>query len=166
MKKLLLLGVALLMTASVSRADHIGIFHDTLSASCNLGPAGFHTTAAVVHRFSLGMTGSRFKVVFPAGSNFFAFNTTFVPIGVLTSDLSLGYGQCYNGSLPLGTIVAVLSPGIAHVLPADGFPNIIFTACDFGEYSATGGEAYVGPYDDCYFAVESSTWGKVKSLYR
>ena len=168
MKSLLLLVVALLMTASAAKADHIGIYSDASGSSCYLGNAGFNNTATVVHKFSLGATSSRFKVTLPAGSTFFAFSTPFVPIGDLTSDLSLGYAACPNGSIPLRTIVAVLTAGIARGLPADNFSYIIYDAC-FGEYPATGGYGYVGlstDYPCSEVAVESSTWGKVKSLYR
>lgn len=167
MKKVLLLMVAALMISSVAMAgSHFGVYADGTANSCVLAP-GFTSTAAVVEKFSAGSTGSRFKVVLPAGSSFFSFNTTFVPIGTLTSDLSLGYGQCLNGTIPLGTIVAILNPGTISVLPADAFANIIFTDCSFGEYNGTGGFAYVGGTGDCgEVATESTTWGQVKSLYR
>jgi hypothetical protein len=166
MKTLVLLTVALLMMANVVNADHIGVHRNSESESCNLGNPGFNPNAVVVHKFSLGATGSRFKVTLPAGSSFFGFNTPYVPIGVLTSDLSLGYGLCLTGSFVLGTMVAILNPGTVNVLPADNFSNIIYTDCSFGELPATGGTAWVGGLDDCVDAVEPSTWGKVKSLYR
>ena len=166
MKRSLLLTAALVVVANAALADHIGIFTDASGASCNFAP-GFTTTATIVHQFSSGATGSRFKLTLPAGSNFFAFNTPYVPIGSLTSDLSLGYGQCLVGAFALGSIVAVLSPGIMQVTAADNFPNIIYTDCNFGELPASGGAGEVGSsICHCCFAVESSTWGKVKALYR
>jgi len=166
MKKVLLLMVAALMISSVAMADHFGVYTDASGSSCLLA-AGFTSTATVCEKFSLGSTGSRFKVTLPAGSTFFSFNTTWVPIGVLTSDLSLAYGQCLPGTIPLGQIVAILNPGQIDVLPADAFATIIFTNCDFGEFPATGGNAYVGVTGPCNeIATEKSTWGSVKALYR
>jgi hypothetical protein len=167
MKKVLLLMVAVLMISSVAMAGgHFGVYTDANANSCLLAP-GFTSTATVVEKFSAGSTGSRFKVILPAGSSFFSFNTTFVPIGTLTSDLSLGYGTCLNGTIPLGQIVAILNPGTIQVLAADNFSTIIYTDCSFGEYPATGGLAYVGTTGDCgEVATENSSWGQVKSLYR
>ena len=167
MKKVLLLMVAILMVSSVAMADVIGVYTDASAASCALAP-GFTSTATVIHQFTAGATGSRFKVTMPAGSNFFSFSTAFVPIGTLTSDLSLGYGQCLSGSFALGTIVAILGVGAGDVLNADGFPNIIYTDCSFGEYPANGGHYWVGvpPTGECAVATAQSTWGQVKALYR
>jgi hypothetical protein len=167
MKKVLLLMVAALMISSVAMANHFGVYVDGTGSSCELGAAGFNSTATVCEKFSIGSTGCRFKVTLPPGSNFFSFSTTLVPIGVLTSDLSLGYGQCLNGTIPLGQIVAVLAPGTMTVSAADGFPNIIYTDCSFGEYPGTGGNAYVAGTGPCgEIATEQSTWGSVKALYR
>jgi hypothetical protein len=166
MKKVLLLMVAVLMISSVAMANHFGVYTDATGASCLLAP-GFTSTATVIEKFSNGSTGSRFKVTLPAGSSFFSFSSPWTPIGALTSDLSLGYGGCQNGSIVLGQIVAILNPGQMDVLPADGFPSIIYTDCSFGEYPATGGNAYVGTQGNCNeVATEQSTWGSVKALYR
>jgi hypothetical protein len=166
MKKVLLLMVAVLMISSVAMADHLGVYADCSGASCSLAP-GFTSTAAVVHKFTLGATGVRFKVTLPAGSSFFSFSTPYTPVGSMTSDLSVGYGQCLVGTICVGNIVAILNPGTINVLPADTFPNILYTDCVFAEKSATGGDAYVGGTGDCHeVATEQSTWGQVKALYR
>ena len=169
MKKVLLLMVAVLMVSNVAMANHFGVYNDSSGSSCVLSatPGQFSSTATAIEKFSLGSTGSRFKITLPPGSSFFGFQTTFVPIGVMTSDLSLGYGQCLSGSIVLGTINAIYTAGTLSVLPADGFPNIIYTDCSFGEYPATGGNAYVGTTGPCNeVATEQSTWGNVKALYR
>ncbi len=167
MKRMLLLLVSLLLISSVAMADHIGIYSDATGSSCYLGPAGaFNPTATIIQKFSSGATGSRFKASLPVGSNFFGFNTPYVPVGVLTSDLSLGYGTCLAGSIVLGTVIAIYGPGQVNIVPAETFPNIIYTNCSFGEFPATGGTGYVGSGECNDFAVEASTWGGVKALYR
>lgn len=172
MKKVLLLMVAVLMISSVAMAvEHIGVYTDGTGSNCNLGNiAGqFNPTATVVQTSSTGATGSRFKVTFPPGTSFFGFNTPYVPVGALNSDLSLGYGTCITGTIVLGTINAIYGAGTGTLEKADLQPKIIYTDCNFGEYEATGGYFYVstnpGPCEDIV-ATEPSTWGQVKSLYR
>jgi len=169
MKKVLLLMVAVLMISSVAMsAPHYGVYSDCSGSSCLLAP-GFTQSAALVEKFSTGTTGCRLKVVLPPGSNFFGFTTSYVPIGNLTSDLSLGYGSCLNGTTCLGTIAAILAPGTIQVTAADTFANIIYTDCSFAELPGHGGTAYVGVVGgDCNEpnATQPSTWGQVKALYR
>ena len=166
MKKLLLLTLVALMSANVALADIIIVASDETATNCAIAP-GFSTTATVLHRFTAGTTGSRFKLEIPAGTQFFSFSTQFVPIGNLISDLSLGYGQCLNGSIALGTIIATWANGEMRIVAAEGFPNIIVTDCVFAELPANGGTSYVQSTPaDCTLPVASSTWGKVKALYR
>jgi hypothetical protein len=68
MKKVLLLTLAALMISSVALADNVSMYSDISGTSCLISAAGFNSTAAVVHKFSLGATYSRFKVTLPAGS--------------------------------------------------------------------------------------------------
>jgi hypothetical protein len=169
MKRYLLLIGCFLMIASSAMADHIGVYRDATGSSCNLGNiAGqFSPTATVIHWSTGGATGSRFKVTFPAGTSFFGFNTPYVPVGALNTDLSLGYGQCLSSSIILGTINAIYGAGTGKVEKADLQPMILYTDCVFAELPATGGSFLVnGLGDPCIVAVEPSTWGKVKSLYR
>ena len=169
MKRLLLLISCLLVISSASWADHFGVYSDGTGTSCALGNiAGqFSPTATVIHRFTAGATGSRFKVTFPPGTAFFGFNTPYVPVGALNSDLSLGYGQCLSGMIVLGTINAVYGAGTGTVEKADLQPIILFTDCVFAELPATGGNFYVGGSDYCGSTpVEPSTWGSVQALYR
>ena len=171
MKKLLLLTMGLVMVASAALADDIGVYSDATGTSCDLGAAGqFSPTATVIHKFSTGATGSRFKVTFPAGTAFFGFNTPYVPVGALNTDLSLGYGQCLNGLIVLGTINAIYGVGLGQVEKADLQAMILYTNCLFAELPATGGKFVVGSGNGNYYCgetpVEPSTWGSVKALYR
>ena len=172
MKRMLLLLVSGLLISNVAMADHIGIYADASGTSCTL-VSGFNPNVTIIHKFTYGATGSRFRVDF-GGNGFFAFNSPFVTVGSLDHDLSVGYGQCLNGCIPLGQIVTNLTilGSSVRVVPAEVFPNIIYTDCSFGEYPATGGIAHVG-YDNgdcagnpCTVPVEPTTWGSVKALYR
>jgi len=166
MKRMFLLLISLLLISSSAIADEIGIFADATGSSCNLGaPNVFSQTATIIHRFSTGATGSHFKAAFPSGTSVFAFTSPYTVVGNLISDLSLGYGQCLTGSIVLGTIKAVYQAGTAQIVPADTFAFVTYTDCSFVGHLAIGGRAYIGP-GDCIIAVESSTWGGVKALYR
>lgn len=161
-----------LMIASVAMAvDQIGVFTDALGTSCNLGNiAGqFSSSATVMHRYTPGATGSRFKINFPPGTAFFGMPTQYVSIGVVQSDISFAYGGCVSGSIIIGQINAIYQSGVGQVVPADSFSDILFTDCSFAEKTATGLKFSVGPPGpDCVepIATEASTWGSVKALYR
>jgi hypothetical protein len=164
--RILLLSVCVLMISNVAMADHIGIYSDVTGSSCVLG-AGFSTTATVIHKFTTGATASRFKLTPPAGSNIFAFTSSLVTVGDIHNDLSVGYGQCFTGSIVLGQIIADWAPGVASIEAADGQPFVLFADCLFAEKSATGGRASVGFFGHfCDMAAVPSTWGSVKALYK
>ena len=86
------------------------------------------------------------------------------------SGITVSYGQCLNGAWGIGTLVGILAPGQICVMPADGFSDVMVADCDFVETTAFGASAMVGGYCEGYscepVAVESSTWGQVKALYR
>ena len=167
MKRLLLVAVVALTSASVARADNVSIYSDVSGAECNIPSAGFNSTAAVVHKFSTGATYSRWKLVLPPGSNFFGFTTcnAYPSIGVATSDISVAYGTCMTGAWCVGTILAGLTPGEIRVEAADGQPTLLYTDCDFNEKVASGGSACVALGCCVIAATEQLTWGGVKALY-
>jgi hypothetical protein len=172
MKRLLML-CALLVTGVPQNgmADVISVYSDCTGASCSLAP-GFTSTAAVMHKFTTGAVASRFKISFPPGSSFFSFATSFVPVGNVETGIQVGYGQCLNGSFCIGNLVAILAPGPICIYPAVG-PTVTYTDCSLVEYPAfaswanVGGECGAFGESPCTpLAVESSTWGQVKALYR
>ena len=174
MKQMLLLLISLLLISSVAMADHIGIYSDATGQSCQLGNiAGqFSTSATVIHKYASGAVGSRFKATFPVGTSFIAFNTPYIVVGAAPTDLSLGYREFLSGCIVLGTFYAIYGVGTLQILPADGQIDILYADCSFAEKSASGGTAAVNvpgeclDNDGCEVAVEPSTWGSVKSLYR
>jgi hypothetical protein len=172
MKKVLLLMVAVLMISSVAMADHIGLYGDLAGSTCLVAP-GFAqgNTAFVLHKFTTGATGSRWKINFPAGSTIFAFSPagTFSPLGNVTTDMSVGYGGCNTGTLYLGYCVGSLTAGAGAVVAADLQTNVIYTDCGFTQLNATGGTFTVGaagPAPCGEVPTEPTTWGSVKALYR
>ena len=167
MKCTLLLMISVLMIANVAMADHIGIYSDATGQSCNIGfPGQFNPNATVIHKFASGATGSSFGFTCPPGTAFFGFNSPYYICEFDCDHFSLGYGQCRTGSIVLGTINAIYGVGTVQVVHSDSFSDIIYADCSFELKVATGGSAYVGTTGDCTVAVEQSTWGSVKVLYR
>jgi hypothetical protein len=170
-KRVLLLAVAFLSVGNLAAADLISVYSDATGSSCGLN-TGFTTTATVMHKFTPGATASRFRLQLPAGSAFFAFNSQYQVLGSILDDGTVQYGQCLNGSFPIGTITAILTQGVLWVRPVDGQAYVLTADCSFVEQIAACGSAAVGygysPYcDSCLtLATEQSTWGAVKSLYR
>jgi hypothetical protein len=183
MKRFSLLMVSLLVLAAPAYAqllEHVGdisAYADDQGSSCNIAAPGGGglVTVFVVQKFSDGggATGCRFKGTFPASLSFVAFNTSFVPIGNFTNDLSLGYGFCISTTTSLGSalfINATASPACSYVsiVAADNFANAIATDCSFGEYTVKTGQAIVNPDQSCQCNVptQPTSWGRVKALYR
>ena len=170
MSKVVLLTILIIaLGASVASADVIGVFTDANGYSCQLAP-GFTTTATVMHKFTTGSVGSNFKLILPAGSVLFAFQTVFnQPVPIDQGNISVQYGQCLTGHIAIGFIVAVLQVGVIHVAPSDnGIGYVESITCSGASrfvYPATAG---VGTIEGCYqpLATEATTWGSVKALYR
>jgi len=169
MKKHLLLVVSLLLAAHPVLADHIAPYTDETGSSCNIA-SGFSTTAALIQKFSSGTYGCRFALDLSAapGSDVLALQTPYTWTGLITLDLSVGYGQCLSGDIVIGTMVAIWAPGAISVVPALGQPYLLWLDCNFQELPGSGGHASIdGDGHGCdYDAVEQSTWGQVKALYR
>ncbi|HEX6790240.1 MAG TPA: hypothetical protein VF247_02930 [Candidatus Krumholzibacteria bacterium] len=171
MKKRFLLVVTLVVCFALpASGEHIGIYQDEFGYGCSL-PTGFNMTAAVVLKYAPFTTGVRFRIEPPAGTSIAAFTTPYITIGSLDTDMSLAFGQCIDntGSISLGTITANWTAGTAWVRPALGQTIIMKTDCNFNELPIYGCYAFIGTPGLCcedIIATESSTWGKVKSLYR
>jgi len=155
----------------------ISAYGDEAGSTCDLVANGGNAPVPlfIVHKFSDGggATGCRFKVTIPTGLSVFGFNTTFVPIGQVGSDLSLAYGVCINATTSLGSLIAfstTASPACSYVsvVAADNFSDPIATDCIFGEYRVPTGQSIVNNDGNCPcdIATQPSTWGRVKSLYR
>jgi len=184
MKRIGLLFILILAIAAPVFAQYpdgatgdISAYADETGSACDLAANGGNAPVPlfIVHKFSDGggATGCRFKITTPAGMSIFGFNTTFVPIGQVTSDLSLGYGVCINATTSLGSVIAFSSTpsplcSYVSVVAADNFSDPISTDCSFGEYKVETGQAIVNNDGNCpcNIATQPSSWGKVKSLYR
>jgi hypothetical protein len=172
--------LCILAPASVpAGVGYLGLYADAQGTSCELyDPGNALITVYVVHKFfsSGDATGSRFRMVSPAGAAwmYLTFNTPFVPIGTADVDLSLGYGQCLTETTMIGSALWFsVSPspacGMLNMAPATHFATMIATDCNFSEFPINGRYAVVNVDNSCCCdcgATKQSTWGAVKALYR
>lgn len=168
MKRVLLLLSVLLCITRPAMADHFGIYSDATGTECVINSGftgGGHVY--VIHQFANEVIGSSFGVTLPAGSMFFGFQTPYDPIPVPgPTAINLVYPQCTSGTLALGTIIAILTPGQIQVTGASGLP-IVYDCSSQQPRFASAGTGWVGVGDYCdELPTQQSTWGQVKALYR
>jgi hypothetical protein len=172
MKKLLLVTISLLLIANTASAQLFRVVSDPVNQECYLGPAGFNDHLAIILKFTTGSTGARFKIHVPSGSGIFSVTSPYAIVGDFT-DLTISFGTCLaGGTFVIASFVSTLVEGYAEVWPAEGQMGIIVMDCAFHpQCCGSSFGSYVGPSSngfDCQIpvATESSTWGRVKSLYR
>ncbi len=189
MKKVLMLAMAVMLCAGAASADHIGLYTDQtgLTGNCTATPTpGGPYAVYVVHKLNVnGTKGSRFKVTglnpAPAGTFYtgYAMLNGFININGPDIGISCAYGFCDAaqdfGVLQLNFFVTGVAPacsGLAIVPdPAEPSGQIVYADCLDVAFPATGGTFFFSADGTCAGcdepnAVETSTWGKVKSLYR
>lgn len=168
MKRLLAYSLVLVaLSTHAAMADHISLYSDASGASCVLAP-GANRSVAVIEKYSVGATGSRFSMT--TGANvFLSFNTPYTAVGNLTSDITISYGECLIGSFVIGTATMNLIGGYLYIHPAQLQTQVLYMDCLFVAHKASWGHAVIGNvFDPCnvQVAAEPETWGAIKALYR
>ena len=189
MKKVLIFAMALTLCAGAAFADHIGLYTDQtgLTGNCTSTPTpGAPYAVYVVHKLnSGGSKGSRFKVTglvpAPAGTFYTGYSMLngFININGPDVGISCAYGFCDLaqdfGVLALNFFVTGAIPACSQLSiiadPIEAAGTVVVADCDDVVFSATGGTFFFSATGACAGcgepnAVEQSTWGKVKSLYR
>lgn len=177
MKKVLILALGVVLAANVAFADHIGIYGDTGGTSCTLALTTpfAPTNVYVIHKFTAGTTGSRWKVIdtstlFQAGSS-----SIYAVLGAPYTGASVGYGNCLAPSVNAMTLSFVwfnqpITCGKLEIVTDPIVTGIIVTDCNFAEKPATGGQFFFNANGTCVncneVATETTTWGTIKALYR
>ena len=182
MKKMVLLAVAVLFTASLAFAQggSLGVFSDNMGTSCNLTdtPGGTLKQYFVVHVAHAGMTGAQFRAKMPTcmtGATYLSDTNVFsVVIGNTQTGYAAGYGACRPAPVHVVTInvfVGGTTPACCYWI-VDGDPavpsgEIEVSDCTFTTLFATGGVGIINPTTGCNCDVpsEETTWGSVKALY-
>jgi hypothetical protein len=172
--------VAGLASTASAQVGKLGVYSDTAGNSCNITDAAPAIVPVyVVHKFDPGegATAARFKLqttnvtMSPVGAS-----SPFAVLGTWDTGVSIGYGSCQSAAVVIITINFFGSGtnpacGRFDMVPDPFAPSgtIQITNCDFGDVNvANGGSAIVNPNGTCQcnIAVNQSTWGGVKALYK
>jgi hypothetical protein len=184
----LVLAAATLGTPATAHAQgFVGIFSDTRGCPCEVTDRGGIAilTVTVLHVDALsGARGSRFSAVRPGcfAASFLSETSPFQTIGNSQVGIAIDYGRCLTGTFRLLTITYLAygtTPDccIYAVHPDPTAPSGRIEAVDCNDQIAFLPEwveiinsnvtcqCTAGP-DYCYpVPTETSTWGRVKSLY-
>jgi len=161
---------------------YLAIHGDAQGLSCDIANPpnpGALVTVYVFHQFGVpgeSAAESRFRIAQPPEWTFITFTNTpgYVPIGSALTDVRVGYGECVNTPIIIGTVLCFANQAAPpcsqfQILAPVGLPSVVGYDCSFVEYSTVGLGAVVNPQASCCcqcLATESSTWGSVKALYR
>jgi hypothetical protein len=173
--------IVALASPAFAQVGKIGVFSDAAGNSCNLTDTGGGSliNTYVVHKLGPadGSTGARFRIDAPAGATwtYIAFQSIYTSFGPANLDVSVGYGGCQsNAAVPVGNALwssAVASPTCSFVYLRDpaGGTDINVTDCNYAVVIIPDpGEMRANPDGTCQcdIAVQPTTWGQVKALYR
>ena len=178
MRTLPLLLVCCLLVAAPAYADSIALYADAGAGACAKQSLPFTiNTVYVFHTLATGATGSSWRIENTSGMQGLGSTCGQLGIGDVFTGISVSYGSCLTGTFPicqveLFNLSAGPIPG-CYQLRVLGYPGDtpLVVDCSDNETPATGGFFTFdieGKLDcwDCTTAAESSTWGRVKAMYR
>lgn len=184
MKRFAIIGLVTLALAAPALAGvgNLGVYGDNVGSTCNITDNGGNgqVLTYIIHTMvpGDGATLSRWRIEPPAGATwnllFFQNNPAFVIVGSAIDDLSVAYGVCQQETALLGTAFwtsSVAGPPCSWVTIKAALSQafVLATDCNFGEVEIPKpGQAVVNPTGlcQCDIAVQPTTWGQVKALYR
>ena len=182
------LGVAalifVLLASAQARGDNITVYANASGSSCLIvdsSPAVF--TVFVLHTVANGATASFLSVNESPGfdATFVQEDIPFYHVGTFRAGVTVVYGECISsGSFLIGTITyqghgtsQTCSALDTSTNPNSGFPPPYAWSEDCSSYDYPAPSTmplYVNPSSECppscVVRSESSTWGRVKALYR
>ncbi|HET6350125.1 MAG TPA: hypothetical protein VFH88_13680 [Candidatus Krumholzibacteria bacterium] len=156
-------------------ADHLSIYSDPAFTTCTLTDASPGVVNVYVTETTYEATGVRFRIAPSAGFTgvWLSETSPFVTLGTSLNDLSIVYPACAIGTFPVLTVTYQLygtsTCSALDIAPAEGFTLPICAPCA-GEGACVGNISLhvncAGSFDCNPLAVEPTTWGSVKALYR
>jgi len=183
LRSLLVAGFVLLF-ASAAVGNSITVYGDASGASCSIAdvsPALF--TVFVIHNAVDGSVGSNLRVTESSGfaATFVGENNAFYHDGTFRDGVNVFYAECLFSTFVIGTITyqGHGTSETCSTLETTGNPNWVegFTPdpitsdCTFQWYPAPSAMSlHINPSVECpapcAVKSQSSTWGRVKALYR
>jgi len=172
MKRCAILFLVLLSWVSFAHAEKLRIYSDVALTDSTLNDHSPRVANLYIVHDMFGGTGIRFRIAPSAGFTgvWLSETSPFVTVGNSGSDLSIGYGSCLFGPVLVLTVTYQFfgtssACSEAHISPPPGFGCVLAASygCAFVEICVY--DLGVLPVN-CPIAVESTTWGRVKALYR
>ena len=173
-----LVGVVSLAGTGVAQ-ERIELFADAGRTACDV--ADHQPSVVTLHVFLTGpdtATLAGFKAQIPAcwtGATWLADVTDYVSIGTSQGEMSVAFGQCLAPPVHVAQIMIATSgtaPGCCNyaIQQPVSFP-LQYVDCGFAEINAAPGQSVtINATASCPcmlpVAVQPTTWGSVKSLYR
>lgn len=186
MKYLLIAALVTGVCASSAAAQNrVELYADTQMSTCSISEP-ISPPIVQVHAFLKAqglVTGVRFKAPKPdcwVGATWLGDASIYGGIGNSQSDWSVGFGQCLTGDsgVHIGAMSYLISGQALACCVVDALPAIQFVYTDcaspfFLEHPLSPSKPLiVNPDNTCgcqggiVLRTESTTWGRVKSLYR
>jgi hypothetical protein len=179
--RIIAMVLCLVFLAAPAGASQVGLYAEPLPGVCAVVPTPFIPFSVyIVHHLSTGTKALSFRVAADLPAGMLSLGTT--PIGFLcVGDCDPYQGvsvsrQCSSADWAIFRLDLMLVQPLQSVtcyqLRVVGYPgsDIVDIDCNDNPRTATGGVFSFliegGECWDCTTPVESTTWGRVKSLYR
>lgn len=142
------------------RLGEMFIVHNVGDVAGNAYLVRFQLTA------SAGFTGSWVQDILPPGMS---------AVGTSPNGIAINYQACRSGDVSILRVTYQLfgTSSQCSFLQASAYPGIDFIEamdCSFDSHAVAGGTIVVNPNETCPcpepVPVQTSTWGRVKALYR
>lgn len=178
MKKVLILAMGVILAANVAFADHVGIYAEETGNTCTKALTTPYApfNVYVIHKFTAGTTGIRFKVADTSTLYQGTASTAYAILGTSPyTGVSVAYGSCKVGQVLTYTLQFLwfaqpITCGKLEVVNDPLVTSITSTGCDYVDRVATGGQFFFNPNGTCVncneVATEATTWGTIKALYK
>ena len=184
MKKFVLtiLAIAVAASPALAQVGDISAYADGAGTSCNIvDTAPGIITVNILHKHTVGGTASQWAVVLGGGATLTFTGLQAAPgmlmLGAPPTDVSISYGGCVVGDFLIATVGyfgAGTSPACSFIsfaaAPTSPIPGeVAMVECDFETLSVVPtGQANINPNASCQcdVAVNETTWGGIKALYR
>ena len=171
------LSLILLLPARAGAFGRLSLYSDAAFTECTLSDTAPGTVNVYMAEWSdQGATGLRFRIDANAGFTgvWLSETSPFGVIGNSPTDIAIGFGQCMTHRFLVLTMTYELfgtsTCSDLSIVAAPGLPEPICHGCIFSEMRCYGYDPVhvncAGSFDCNPVPAESSTWGRVKALYR
>jgi hypothetical protein len=178
MKVKLIVAAIVCLTCAPSLAvsdGYLSLYSDAALMDCTLSDNAPAVVNVYMVDFGYGVSALRFRIAASPGFTgvWLSETSPFTTIGNSQTDMSMSLGSCLIGQVLVLTMTYQLfGTSICSQLSVEAPPSLsepICLDCSFGMDCRGHFPLHVncsGPFGCDPLPVESSTWGKVKSLYR